>query len=196
MIGAFTGQMKPAPETRCTVECDCAARILAARSALTAWRPSISSASARSCALSESRLTFFSSRARLELALVRDQFVPELPDLPDADGHRLGLLAHVGASALRLLQRGGDLDLRRAHLGDDLPVAADDQAHVVEAVDQVGDAVRREQDGQLVGRRRLVDRDHAPVEAGARGVVLLLEELQALGLDLEKRVQLVQLQLA
>ena len=195
VIGALTGQMNPAPETCWTVECACAARIFAARSALAAWRPSISSASARSWAFSESRLTFFCSRAASRLALVRDQLVAQHPHLVHAHGDDLRLAPDSPPEEPRLPPRDRDLVLRGVHLGDDLPVAAHDQTDVVEPVDQVGEAVRGEQEGQLVRRVRLVAGHEPPVQAVERDPVLLLEELEALGLELEERVQPVQLQL-
>ena len=110
MIGAFTGQMNPADDgERVTVECDCAARIFAARSALTCWRESISSASARSLALSEARSAFLRSRASPSALLRREQLVAEDAHLMDADGDDLRLVLHGVACDLRVRASGGDL---------------------------------------------------------------------------------------
>ena len=86
---------RAAPDAAWTVECDCAARIFAASSALTCWSESISSASARSCALSEARSAFLRLRASSQAALARQQLVAEHAHLMDADGDDLRLVVHV-----------------------------------------------------------------------------------------------------
>src|SRR5581483_10825462 len=78
----------------------------------------------------------------------------------------------------------------------DLPVAVGHELDVVEAVEELGEALRREEDGELVGLVRLVGGDEAAAEPADRDAVLGSQERQAVALDLEQRVQPVELQLA
>ena len=125
----------------------CAARIFAARSALTCWSESISSASARSLALSEARSAFLRSRASPSALLRRDQLVAEDAHLVDAHGDDLRLRApsrRARPSCARGRPRPRSVEARD-RVGD-LPVARGDEPDVVEAVDEVREAARREQE--------------------------------------------------
>src|SRR5436305_641028 len=71
-------------------------------------------------------------------------------------------------------------------LAGDALVFVSDLVHVVELVDEVGEARGREEDRDRVGVVGLVHRDEARIEPANRLPVLLTEERQSAALELEE----------
>src|SRR5436309_2743789 len=81
---------------------------------------------------------------------------------------------------------------RGVNLARDQAVLLDDLLRVVERVEEVAEALGGEDDGERVLLVGLVDRDEALVQPLQRDPVLAPEEAEAVGLQLEERIQAVE----
>ena len=157
-----------------------------------AWSASISSASARSDAVSCERSGELLVLGRREIVRRADELIAHVARLRGAGRDHRGLALDACAQHLGLRAGGFHLRLRRRHLLRDPPVLVADLVHVLHLVERVLHVARAEEDVERRGRVRLVDVDEATLERRDRRPVLLLEEGVALRLEREERVQRVE----
>ena len=140
------------------------------------------------------------------LQLATDQREVQLGDLVALHEHRARLTRVTGLQRRQPLGLGGHELLLHGHVGRRRRVLARDRLQVVDALDQVGEPVRLQDDGGDVRRRRLVGGDdlghqHLAVarelnlqraQAGARRAQLRAQARQHAALDAEARFQRAQ----
>ena len=125
-----------------------------------------------------------------EIVPARDELVAHAAGLRRPRGDDLRLRRHDRLRALRSRPRGADRVPRLAHLVRDLLVLVGDPAEVVDLVEDVLEARRREHDGEGVLAVGLVDVDEPVAEPLDGRRVLAPQEQEPLRLEVVERGQL------